>query len=214
MRTAPNSHGRGPKHPGACHSSGNPAWVVRLLPRCFKQPGEGPRTPRGLWAHPLLGVCAPHVAPRARLTLFPPLPCPWAAIRSSGAAGLPWLLAPAGKCGRPALSSPLRPLLHCPEGHKCSAIVLCCRFQLSACWAVLLAAACGQQPTDAGGLLALTACLLGHRLLSAPHLTALVPPRCFVPVSELPALQPVIVRTPGPSVMPQLFHAGWPNASC
>ena len=38
------------------------------------------------------------------------------------------------------------------------------------------------------------------------HLTALASPRCFVPVSVLLALQPVIVRSPG-------LGAGWPNAS-
>ena len=32
--------------------------------------------------------------------------------------------------------------------------------------------------------------------------------------SELLALQPVPVRTPGPSAMPRLSHAGWLNASC
>ena len=53
-----------------------------------------------------------------------------------------------------------------------------------------------------------------QNLASAPHLKALAPPRCFVPVSEFPALQPVIVRTPGPSAMPRLSHAGWPNPSC
>ena len=32
----------------------------------------------------------------------------------------------------------------------------------------------------------------------APHVKALAPPRCFVPVSELPALQPVTVWISGP----------------
>ena len=120
----------------------------------------------------------------------------------SGVAGLlPWLLAP-GKCGCPALSSPLRPPLH---GPRCSASVLCCRFQPSASLVVF---------TVPGACWPPAACSLGHWLPFAPHLTALAPPRCFVPVRELPALQPVTVRTFGPSAMPRLSHAGWPNASC
>ena len=45
---------------------------------------------------------------------------------------MPWLLAPIGKCGCPAL---LRPLL---EGHLCSAIVTRCRLVPSrlSSWAV------------------------------------------------------------------------------
>ena len=35
------------------------------------------------------------------------------------------------------------------------------------------------------------------RLVSTPHLKALAPSRCFVSVSELPALQPVTVSTSG-----------------
>ena len=35
----------------------------------------------------------------------------------------------------------------------------------------------------------------------------------FVSLRELPALQHVIVRTPGPNAMPHLSHAGWLDAS-
>ena len=79
-----------------------------------------------------------------------------------------------------------------------------------------------QEPPDPACPCTVTDSILTHdqshrshqNLASAPHLKALAPPRCFVPVSEFPALQPVIVRTPGPSAMPRLSHAGWPNASC
>ena len=41
-----------------------------LLPLPQTARGGDPRAPRGLWAHPFLGVCAPHVALRASLPLF------------------------------------------------------------------------------------------------------------------------------------------------
>ena len=147
-----------------------------------------------------LAVCCGHVAPRARLPLFhfrpPPLPCPWtAAMRSSGAAGLlPWLLAPAGKCGCPALYSPLRPLLHGPL-RAMSAQQLCyaAASSLVPAGRCSPAAACGQQPTDAGGLLAPSSVLLrtGCRLQPTHWATGatFVPP---APSVVMPLLQTLL----------------------
>ena len=89
--------------------------------------------------------------------------------------------APASECGCRVLSSPLHPLLHGPlramSAQQCSTAA---SSLVPAGWcspaAALMPGACWL----------LAAWLLGHRLLSAPYLKALAPPRYFV--SECVAL--------------------------
>ena len=183
--------------------------------------GGDPRTPRSLLAHPFLGACAPHAAPRARLPLFhfrPPLPCPWAAAMiRGGVAGLPccWRLlvnVDAPPCSVPCAAAAWPP----------GALVLASRATLVA--SRFLPRATGQLGLarwllSAGSsppcrLSAARPSKLSAAFCTSPaHLHFLAPPRSSVSVSELPALQHVTVRTPGPSAMPHLSHAGRLDAS-
>ena len=111
----------GPRTPLPATPVASPCGWLLCCPAASNSQEWGPQYLKRPVGPPFPWSLAPHVAPRARLPLFrprPPLPCPWAAalLRSGGAWLLPWLLAPAGKCGCPALPSTLRPPLHGPLG--------------------------------------------------------------------------------------------------
>ena len=159
MRAASNSQGRGPKNPAVCHYRGGGLPGSHAASNSQRW---GPKYPA---VHTFLGALA--VALRVVFPLFrfrPPLPCPWTAalLRSGGVWLLTWLLAPAGKCGCPAL--PCACTTH-RLSHSALRVIVAVPWcfvaatnQLLLAWCKLTAAF-GQRSTDAGILEA--SCRLG-----------------------------------------------------
>ena len=171
-----------------------PLWQRGWWPCCpvaANSQGWGAQDPKRPVGRPFPRSLCSTRSPWASLPLFrlrPPLPCPCAAAMSrDGVAGLlPWWLVSTGKCGCLTLLSSLLLQLQglLPPGSS-----------------PLMPGAC---TCPCGPLAAFCT--------SPAHLHVLALSRCFVPVTEMPALH-VPVRAPGPNAMFRLSHGGWLDAS-
>ena len=210
---------RGAKQPGA--STPSATLVARQLGvgpaalRIQTARGGDPRTPRGLWAHLLLGALAPHVALRASLPLFcfrPPLPCPRAAAIPYGAEArllrcCRCLLVNVDtlSCTVPSATGAWPPQALAPA--TCLACSVVPTDQLG-CFRWLLPL--GSSPVCRGPAGPRPVAPVGH-LLRVPALPGTAP---VLRASDRDALsQHVLLRTPGPYAISCQFHTCWRAAS-